>query len=444
MISVAILREREHIVIRAVLEQLLRLADGEAEPRGINQLFVFRLVVAVLVRAVARRIGHDVAVVRAARDQHAHVLLAAELRRFVRRLLRLPERVILRQRQHGERLHRPVRRTGRVVALGHEQVRIVIADGQHAVAREDGLAEPLAHVAQQQVLHHAVGHALALRLRQRLCRVERALREAVGEAAAVRQRLAGGIEPAGEVRRDELAALHILRAALRIARTHDLRVHQAVVVERPQGVILALVEVVKVPAVALVVLLDHGEVLVHARLVVRQATDHEAHVHQHAEERPVVLGHVVTVDLVKPGVQISLRLLRQREEELLRRQGHAHAEDRHLHQPLVIVLHLAPVLGMLRIDAVDDALLPDRPDRLHALAVSREHRHNRPQWAGKRLHLRDVRRIDRAGVAQVQPRLALAQQRDERLNQLDRRALHIRARAQGIVLHTVAHDISSS
>ena len=213
--------------------------------------------------------------------------------------------------------------------------------------------------------------------------------------------------------------------------------------ERPHGVVFALIEVIEIPAVALVMLLDHRKILLHARLVVRQAADDEAHVHQHAEERPVVLGHVVVVDLLEPAIEVPLRLLRQGEEEFLRRQRHAHAEDRHLHQPLIVVLDLAPILGMVGIDAVDDARFPFLPDRQNALAAAGEHRNDRPERAGKRLHLGDVLVVHRAGIAQIQPRAPLAEQRHKRLDQLNCRAFDVRARAQRIMLYTVAHVLIS-
>ena len=124
-------------------------------------------------------------------------------------------------------------------------------------------------------------------------------------------------------------------------------------------------------------------------------------------------------------MQLFLRFFRQAEEEFLRRERHAHAEHRHLDQPLVIIDDLAPVFGVFRIDARDDALFPLFPQGRHALTVPREHRHDRPQWTRKRFHLRDVIRIHRAGIAQMQSRLIRAEQRQKRLDQLNGSALNV-------------------
>lgn len=236
-------------------------------------------------------------------------------------LVRLPERMILRQSQTRKRLHRPIRRAGRVVALRHQQAWIAIADGQHAVAGENRFREPLAHIAEQQMLHLPIAYGVAFAFRQCQCRVERALRKAIGQTAPIRQCFAAPVKPAGEIRRHLFAALDVFAAALRVAPAHDLGINQTIEMERPHGVILALIEVIKVPAVALVMLFNHGEILLHAFRVIRHAADHEAHIDQHAEECPVVLGHVVMVDLVKPCVQLLLRFFRQVEEKLLRAQA---------------------------------------------------------------------------------------------------------------------------
>ena len=290
------------------------------------------------------------------------------------------------------------------------------------------------------MLHLAVVHLFRFGLGQRQRRVERALRKAIRQAAAIRQRLAAPVEPAGEIDGHLPAALDVFAAARRVALAHDLRVDQPIEMERPHGVIFTLIEIIKIPAVALVVFLDHGEILLHARLVMRHAADDEAHIHQHAEERPVVFGHIAAVDLVKPRMKLLLRFFWQIKEKLLRRKRHAHAEYGHFNQPLIVIDDLAPVFRVFGIDARDNALAPRRPKRLHTRAMPREHRHNRPQRARERLHLRDIIRIYRAGIAQMQPRLVRAEQRQQRLDQLNGGTLDVRPGAKRIIPDTVSHE----
>ena len=63
------------------LSSFLRLADAEAEHAGIDEFFILRLVVAVLVRAVARHKRRHMALVVAAGNEHPRVRLKRRLRR---------------------------------------------------------------------------------------------------------------------------------------------------------------------------------------------------------------------------------------------------------------------------------------------------------------------------------------------------------------------------
>ncbi|MPN63457.1 hypothetical protein SDC9_211216 [bioreactor metagenome] len=106
------------------------------------------------------------------------------------------------------------------------------------------------------MLHHAIIYARRFLPVQRQHREERAFAEAVGEAAAIGQRVPLSVKPPCEARRDEKRPLPELPAPRRVQFFHRPGVDEAVVMERPEGVVLPLVRIIKVPAVALVVGFD--------------------------------------------------------------------------------------------------------------------------------------------------------------------------------------------
>ena len=320
--------------------------------------------------------------------------------------LRPPEGVILRERQRGEGLHRPVGGAGGVVALAHDEVWVAVADGEHPVPGEDRPPEPFPHVGKQNVFHDAVVHALGFLPVQRQHGKERALGKAVGEAAPVRQRVALPVKPQRKPRREEARALPEQVAARRVQFFHGAGVYQSVVMERPESIVLPLIGVIVVPTVALVMGLDQLQVRLHAFGVIGKTVQKEADVDQHPEEEPVVLGHVIPVDLGKPGVDVFLHSRREIKEEPLRDHAHRHAHHGHLHQPLIVITHLAPVFRVIRVRAVFQTLPPQRPQRLRGAATAREHRHDCPERPGIGLHLRDLRWIHRARLPQMEPRPA--------------------------------------
>ena len=391
---------------------------------------------------VACHESHHMALVIASGNQHAGMRLQGHLGGIHFRLFRLPEGMILRQCKAGECLHGPVGRTGGVVPFRHQQTWVAVANGQHTIPGEDGLAEPLPHVAQQQMLHLSVADRFAFCFCQGLGCIESALGKAIGQASAVSQCFAGTVKPAGKVSRHLLATLNVYLTAFRVSAAHDFRIHQTIEVESPHGVIFPLIEIIEVPAVPFVVLFNHGKVFLHPLLIVRHAANDKAHVHQHPEEGPVVLRHVVVVDLIQPCMQLLLSLLRQVEKELLGCQCHAHAEHGHFHQPLVIVHHFAPVFRIFRVNAGNNALPPSLPQGLNACTVSCQHGHNSPQRTSKSLHLGNIIRVHSTRVPQMQPSFVGAKQGQQRFDQLNRRFFHIRPGTQRIMLHTISHKLN--
>ena len=74
-----------------------------------------------------------------------------------RLLLRGPERVFSRKGEGEVGLERPIRGTGRVILLGHDEVRVAVAYRQHSLVIEDRLREPVAEVSQEEALEHPPG-----------------------------------------------------------------------------------------------------------------------------------------------------------------------------------------------------------------------------------------------------------------------------------------------
>ena len=109
-----------------------------------------------------------------------------------------PERVVVRRREHGERLHAPVRRAGRVVRLAHPAIVVAVADREHAVAVADRSC----------VLHHrrwrnarprTVAQSRASTSARASAPQHAALRHPVRHAPAERERAAVGREPVLEL-----------------------------------------------------------------------------------------------------------------------------------------------------------------------------------------------------------------------------------------------------
>ena len=340
--------------------------------------------------------------------------------------------MLLRQGQHGEHLHGPVGRPGGVVTLGEDQVRIAVADGQHAVPVEYGLLHPPAQVFEQQPLDPAPIQPVGGDIRQGAGAEEGPLGEAVGQAAAVGQRPSLAVEPGGEPRGDLPGPADEPRRALRVPLAHEPGIHHAVVVKGPQGVVVPLGRLVVVPAVAAVVALQCVQVSLQPLFVGGQSHVQKATVHQHPEEQPVVLGHFIMIDLVQPAVQVAAGGLRQFIIKALGNHAQGHAHHGHLHHPLVEGADVTPIFRVVGVHAVDDALPPQGPVFFRLRALAREHRHQRPQHPGKALHARDGRVVHRAGVADVQPCPALRKAGHQRLDQIHRQANQVRAGFQGI------------
>ena len=435
--------QREHGIERAFVQRGGFLRDGKRELRGVGEFFVFFVLVHVFPGVIARGVRHHLPIFGVPGQQQAYLLVQESGRRRVRLFLGLPEGVILGQRQGEEGLHAPVGRAGRVVAFGRAQVGIAVADGQRPAAVKDGHAQPEAQIAQQHMLHFAPAEPFGGDAREGHGGPERALGEAVGQAAPVGQRAAFPVEPAGEARRDEPRALHETCAALRIGVPHGGGVDQAVIMEGPDSVIIALGGVIKVPAVAHVMAFHHVQILGQPRLIDWAAHLLKADVDQDAEIPPVVLGHVVQVDLVQPAVQIVLFFGTQILPEALRNKAQAGADHRHFHHALVVIADRAPVSRVRGIGSVNDALLPQFPEGFGFGTAADQHGHKRPQHAGEAFHPGHVLGIMGRALAYDHPRFFGRQAIDQGGDHLNRRPRQILTGAQRVALN-IKHAYCSS
>ena len=159
------------------------------------------------------------------------------------------------------------------------------------------------------------------------------------------------------------------------------------------------------PAVSGIVALHHVHVFLQPGFVHRHPVLQEADVHQDPEKPPVVLRHVIAVDLVQPVVQVPPLLIIQRLPEVIRREAQPAADHRHLDHPLVIVADFAPVLRVVWVRSVDQPLLPQRPEFFRLRALSCQHGHQRPQRAAPAFHAGNVFSVMGGSVPHIDARL---------------------------------------
>ena len=175
--------------------------------------------------------------------------------------------------------------------------------------------------------------------------------------------------------------------------------------ESPQRVIVPLGRIVKIPAVSGIVALHHIHVFLQPGFVHRHPILQETDVHQDPEKPPVVLRHVIAVDLVQPVVQVPLLPVVQRLPEIIRREAQPAADHRHLHHPLVEIADFTPILRVGGIRPVDQSLLPQRPELFRFRALSRQHGHQRPQRAAPAFHAGNVLPVMGGSVSHIDARL---------------------------------------
>ena len=195
-------------------------------------------------------------------DEHVRFVLPLPCRVRNRSIGRRPERMIGGQRQKQERLKRPIGAAGGVVALAHEQVRVLVADGQHARRIGDRVLEPMVQVVQHGMTHRAPWDSFILRPCKRIRRKECRVGEAVGQAAAKRNLRAVIGKPLDEIPgKFATADLEFGRVAIGIQRG-ERRPDERVKVHGKGNIVVQLTGVaVKIPAAAGIAMLDNAKII---------------------------------------------------------------------------------------------------------------------------------------------------------------------------------------
>ena len=407
----AVYDKGQHAVGRGLLQLHIAAAGRKTEPRAVDELAVlFGKLAVVALFIICRGIGVQLAV-RQALQQQVGAWLGdhAGTGQFLRQggCLAGPERMIVGQSEQQKDLEAPVRAAGGVVLLGHVHLRVAVADRQHTVPVKDGPGQPPRQIADDDALHDGQGQRL--QPRPDAGGVERALPDAVAEAAAKGQRRAVRVKPLGELPAELHGALTVERCAGGVAPGGKHAVQHRVILYGPRVIVVLLrldfgrpVGVPAVPDIPLVHLGHVGGGLLHTA---GHTHGIQRQIDQHPEEQPVAAGQVVMIDRVEPLAQLCLFGVRQRVPDTLGCLQYSAGQRRHLDKKLVVIVGVAPVFGAVWVGAVDKPPLVDRQERIGP-AAARPERCQRPQRAGESLHPDGALRVGGAGIAQMQQRPA--------------------------------------
>ena len=171
---------------------------GEPVARGVGELLVLgrRLLDEPDTRRPLPRQGDGMVLVPV-EDPAGRRLGHRAIQWGLRALVRRPERVVVRGGHCRERLHGPVGRPRRVVALGEASVVVPVSDGQDTVAVRDRPVGPPAQMAGPVAAGLVPRHALDVG--QGIGPPQAGLGEPVGHAPAVRDAGAVGAKPVAEL-----------------------------------------------------------------------------------------------------------------------------------------------------------------------------------------------------------------------------------------------------
>ncbi|MNS35738.1 hypothetical protein D3C72_679030 [compost metagenome] len=273
--------------------------------------------------------------------------------------LRLPEGVAFRQGQRQKGLEGPVGRARRIIALRHGELRIGIADGEHAVAVGNRLFRPPAQMLQIKPLDLAPGQRLLIGKGQ-TC-PEAAAGETIGHGAPEGECAAILIEPAGEIAGEEASALAVA-FGIGIIRLAELRVDQAVKMHGEGDVVIdAAVVAIAIPAVSDIKLVQFLLECLGQAAVEIDAEMIKGHIDHHPEKLPVIIGVIALARRQQITAHIVFLHVGQRFPQVLRRKPQRKPDCGKLHQPLVLLAHVTPIFGMGGIGAVGYSLRQKRP-----------------------------------------------------------------------------------
>ena len=180
-----------------------------------------------------------------------------------------------------------------------------------------------------------------------------------------------------------------------------------------------------IPAVAEVVGVHQRKAVVNGGLVIRQTGAFKAELNHNGKVVPVAVRHLRVGDLVEPRMQVHHFTFRKAGGKFISQQRKPQTVSRHLHQTLIVRAGFAPVAAALRVGTElngSKVLLAER----RAFA-GRHQRKQPPQRAGQPLHLRNVRCVMGAGIAQRESGTVCRKLRVQRLQQRIQRCHHVLA-----------------
>ena len=306
----------------------------------------------------------------------------------------LPEGMLRGQHQKRKRLHAPVGGAGGVVVFRHHQIRVGVADRQHAAVIGDRLHRPPVEMPRDNTLDNA--RREHRQLRRRAQREKRCLRKAVGLAAAIGDRRAVFIKPVDKILRKLAGAGAEFFAPRRVIVLHRHGVEQRVKYDgKAVIVVFHAALAVKVPAVGVIIAVDAGQPQFKPLFIIRHTALFQCAVDQNAKELPVAVAALIVVDVVEPLRQIFAFGVGQRIPQHIGGKQQTVGDCRHLDKFLVKVAAAAPIPRSAGGRAGHKTAAVDFFPR-GIMTAARPERHQRPQRAAECLH-RDGRGLVMGG-----------------------------------------------
>ena len=336
--------------------------------------------------------------------------------------------MIFGQGHDDKGFHAPVGTARGIVLLAHVELRVGIADGQHAIAVKDGLFAPPLQVAHNDALHD--GQRQRFQPGEHAGGIKRTLTESVAETAPVRQRRAVLVKPESKFLAERHCALPEHLCALGVALSGKNAVQYTVILDGPGNIIVALRlnirRAVGIPAAADIPGIHLVKVLFHQRKVAGHPDRVQRQIDKDAEEQPVAVGQRMVVDGIQPAGEILLFGIGQRVPD---RAGHfqnGRRNGRHLDKKLVAVLRVTPVFRIFGVGAGGKAAAVNLRKVLGPAAAHPVGR-KCPERAGEPFHLNRAARIGRAGLTEGKQRPAGRIERLERVKDAQHQRLKVRA-----------------
>ena len=159
---------------------------------------------------------------------------------------------------------------------------------------------------------------------------------------------------------------------------------------------------IRIPTVAEVIGVHHGEAAIDRLLIIRQPGAFKTKLNHNGKVVPVTVRHLRIGNLIEPRMQVHHLALGEQLGEFVLQQRQPEAVRCHLDQALIVRFGFAPVACALRIGPLLDGRDVFVAKRR---GVARRHQWKQPpQYARQPLHLRHIGGVVRAGIAQRKAR----------------------------------------